>query len=126
MSKWTVNFDSLVAKTKANVDAIVRKATFEVYRSVVLRSPIDTGRFRANWNVSFAVPDYSTTLATNEGRGVTEAAKALRMPIGGITYLSNGLPYAKRLEYGWSKQAPAGMVRLAAAEFSRFIARAAK
>ena len=32
---------------------------------------------------------------------------------GNVVYLTNNLPYAQRLEYeGWSKQAPAGMVRV--------------
>jgi hypothetical protein len=90
----------------------------------VLRSPIDTGRFRANWNVSFGAPDYTTTLSTAEGRGLSEADKALRLPVGGVVYLSNGLPYARRLEHGWSRQAPTGMVRLSVVKFGEFVRQA--
>jgi hypothetical protein len=31
------------------------------------------------------------------------------------------MPYALRLEYGWSKQAPAGMVRVTVAEFQAVV-----
>jgi hypothetical protein len=121
MTSWSIPVDKLVERAKGDIDTVVRRATFQTFRSVVLRSPVDTGRFRANWNVSFGVPEYTTTVSTNQNRGVTEASKALRLPVGGITYISNGLPYGVRLENGYSKQAPAGMVRLAAAEFARFV-----
>lgn len=126
MSSWSIPVDRLVAQAKGDLEAVVRRATFQTFRSVVLRSPVDTGRFRANWNVSFGVPEYGVTLSTNQNRGLTEAAKALRLPVGGVTYISNGLPYGVRLENGYSKQAPAGMVRLAAAEFQRFVSGVAR
>jgi hypothetical protein len=126
MSGWSVPIDRLVANAKEDLHTVVRKSTFHVFRSVVLRSPVDTGRFRANWNASFGAPEYTTTVSTNEGRGITEASKALSFPVGGVAYLSNGLAYAVQLEHGYSKQAPAGMVKLAAAEFARFVQGAAK
>lgn len=121
MSRWSIPLDRLVAKAKADVEIVTRKVAFEAFRRVVLKSPVDTGRFRANWNYSLGAPDYGTTTATNEGRGQQEAAKALGMPLGGVAYFSNGLPYAGRLEYGYSKQAPAGMVRTTAAEFQQIV-----
>jgi hypothetical protein len=43
-----------------------------------------------------------------------------------VHFLTNNLPYALRLEYGWSKnQAPAGMVGLAVAEFQSIVRDAA-
>lgn len=47
-----------------------------------------------------------------------------RLPVGDVVYLTNSLPYAQRLEHGWSKQAPRGMVRLSAIEFKRFVRQA--
>lgn len=125
MGSWSVPLDKLAARAGARMETVVRKATFDLFRNVVLRSPVDTGRFRANWNVSYASPNYSTTAATNQARGVTEAGKALTLPVGGVTYLSNGLPYARRLEFGWSNQAPQGMVRLSVQQFNEHIRKAA-
>jgi hypothetical protein len=83
------------------------------------------GRFRANWNVSYGAPDESTIDSVDKQRGLNEAKKAMTLPIGGVTYLTNGLPYAHRLEYeGWSTQAPAGMVRISALEFGDYIKKA--
>lgn len=126
MSKWSIPLDRLASKAGLSLEVVTRKATFDVFKAVIYRSPVDTGRFKGNWNVSYGSPDYTTGTrrdSTPIGSG-SAPLKALSLPVGGVTYLSNGLPYATRLEYGYSKQAPAGMVRLAAAEFSRFVQRA--
>lgn len=86
---------------------------------VVLKSPVDTGRFRANWNVAVESIDYSVSEATDKSGGATiskgtatiNAVEPYR-----VIWLTNNLPYAERLEGGHSKQAPAGMVALTAAE----------
>ena len=44
---------------------------------------------------------------------------------GHVFYLVNNLPYIRRLEQGWSQQAPAGMVAVTVSEFQQTVARAA-
>ncbi|RTL09101.1 MAG: HK97 gp10 family phage protein [Acidimicrobiia bacterium] len=126
MARWSIPLDRFAEQKKDDLRDVVRKITFDVFRRVVLRSPVDTGRFRANWNVTFGAPSYTTSASTEQGRGLNEAAKALTLPVGGVCWLSNGLPYAQRLEYGWSKQAPAGMVRVTVAEFDSIVAAGAQ
>lgn len=85
------------------------------------------GRFRANWNVSYGVPDTTVTDSTDKNRVLTEVQKVDTLAVGGIMYLTNALPYAHRLEYeGWSSQAPAGMIRISALEFGDHIKKALK
>lgn len=120
---WSIPLDQLAQKTGLKLDTVARKVTLDLFTSVVQKSPVDTGRFKANWNVG-TTPNLSFTASTNAGRGLTEAQKAIGIPAGGVVYLSNGLPYARRLEYGWSGQAPAGMVRLSVREFRQFVERA--
>jgi len=83
---------------------------------VVMKSPVDTGRFRSNWSVSISVPDLtilpkntikSANQVLTEGRNKIKANKKLTN-----VYIQNNLPYAMRLENGWSKQAPTGMVAI--------------
>ena len=127
MAHWSVPIDRLAAKMGANVETVARKVTLDLFTKVTRMSPVDTGRFKANWNFSYGQPDYTITASTNQSRGTAQAMKAATMDVGGITYLSNGLPYAARLESGWSHtQAPAGMVRISVAEFSRFVRQALK
>ena len=138
MSSWSVPLERLVQQTQAQFETVVRQVTFNLFRDVVLKSPIGNpdlwktppppgyvgGRFRANWNVSYAAQDYSYTDSTNIARSETEIAKALTLPVGGVVYLSNGLPYARKLEYGYSTQTPLGMIRTSVADFNRFVDRA--
>lgn len=121
---WSIPLDRLAEKYEAKLETVTRKVTFDLFRSVVQKSPVDTGRFKGNWNVSIGTPNYTTTLTANEGRGLGEAQKALSLPVGNVAYLSNGLPYARRLEYGYSGQAPNGMVRLSVQNFAQMVQRA--
>ena len=46
---------------------------------------------------------------------------------GQTIFITNSLPYAYRLEYdGWSRQAPAGMVRVTVVEFAQRFERAVR
>lgn len=118
-NRFSIPLADLAEKMKGDVELVVRKITFQAFSRVVEKSPVDTGRFRANWNVSLGAPDYTFTTSTNQARGMEEAQKALTLPVGGVTAISNGLPYAGELERGSSKQAPMGMIRLTALEISQ-------
>jgi len=82
------------------------------------------GRFRANWNTSVTAPDETTTDAVDpSGESAIANVLAKMGGAGAVTFLTNGLPYGERLEYeGWSKQAPAGMVRIAMARVGSYVA----
>ncbi|SEL12094.1 hypothetical protein SAMN05216359_105271 [Roseateles sp. YR242] len=118
---WSVPLDKLVEKTKLDLETVARKTSLQLFSSVINLSPVDTGRFRANWNVAYGTPDRSVGQFTDATRAQTEASKALTLELGGVIYMTNSLPYAKRLEHGWSKQAPTGMVRKSALMFTRFV-----
>jgi hypothetical protein len=126
MSRWSVDFGALANKTKADLSLVVRKVMFDAFSSVVRRSPVRSGRFRANWNVTYGQPSFTVTDSTQQARAIAETQKALTLPVGGVVWMANGLPYANRLEHGYSKQAPAGMVRLAIAEVQNYISQAVK
>lgn len=81
------------------------------------------GRFRGNWQVTFDRPavgaidrvDKAGTATLAAGREVLAHYDSGEY---GSIWFTNNVPYAKRLEYGWSKQAPAGIVRVVAAEIN--------
>ena len=79
---------------------------------------VDTSPFSAKYAPALIVTRRSVAAAC-----VTAIAPA---KFGATIYLVNNLPYAVRLEYGWSKQAPAGMVRITAAEFQSIVDDAAR
>jgi hypothetical protein len=124
------------AKTLAKMDLAARKLSLEVFSKVILRSPVDTGRFRGNWQVAIgSVPDGTIELDDASGTATVSKAQATtaRMKAGDVIYLANNLPYAMKLEEGGypdgpkvengrSSQAPNGMVALTAQEFQGIVA----
>ena len=97
-------------------DAISLIAMF-CLRGIVQKSPVDTGRFRSNWQVSKNVPRTTKLNSTKENQAATIARgqriiETFDLKNDRMIIIQNNLPYANRLENGWSKQAPNGMVGL--------------
>ena len=117
IEKWT-------EETQKRVTLAVRKIALDVFERIILKSPVDTGRFRGNWQVQIgSIP--TGTLEIDDKSGQVTVAKAqaevLGVKAGDTIYLINNLPYARRLEYGWSNQAPEGMVRTTVAEYQPIV-----
>jgi len=126
---FSADISRFVARAKGNIDQATREATVLLAQGVVLKSPVDTGRFRGNWMFSPGVIPRGTVPGVDPAGHTTLSrlvAEIGRTGAGGVTYLSNNLPYAVRLENGWSDQAPQGMVRLTAMEFQQYVSQAAR
>ena len=114
--------------------AVVSKIGLEALRRIVLRTPVDTGRARGNWQVSIGSP-IETVVETMDPSGqqviedgtriiadwsmsspsiVSGVLTAVQKDLGAFptVWISNNVPYILWLEDGSSKQAPAGMVGL--------------
>ena len=91
--------------------AFQKKLCFEVLKGIVLKTPVDTGRARNNWQLVIGEND-GTTLEAGSGaveRGL--AAMGPLQPFDTVTIFNN-LPYIVPLEEGHSTQAgPGVMVR---------------
>jgi hypothetical protein len=119
---FTLDLSRFASKTKVNADLIVKKIALEAFSGIILKTPVDTGRARANW--TYAVGNYSDATSENVDRAggstiakVSNGLMATRIN-GQMLYLTNSLPYIDRLEHGYSKQAPAGMVKLTLLEIT--------
>lgn len=130
MNNFKADFDRIIKKAKGRIDIVVKKTALQVFDGVILKSPVDTGRFRGNWMATVGSPSfmYYDDIKDKSGRKSMAAAESVVMEyaVGNIVYLVNNLPYAQRLEYGYSKQAPKGMVRLSVAEFEQWLEKAAR
>ena len=95
----------------------VKQFTGDLFRAAVKYSPVYTGSFRASWRVSFNIPREDVTNRDSPANPIRDAS--FRWPsgfkLGDTVIVSNNQPYAERLEYGWSKQAPLGILGLAIA-----------
>lgn len=94
------DISKFINKTEAKAERVFRATGLEMFGRIVKRTPVDTGRLRNNWQI-------------------TPNAK-----IGQKLFITNNLPYAKRIEDGYSKQAPAGMVKVTIAEFDSIVRQA--
>jgi len=108
------------AKTLEKMGRAVRKIALDTMENVIRMSPVDTGRFRGNWQAAVGtIP--SGTIEALDPSGNTVIAKVSGvtegMNPGDVIYMSNNLPYAQRLEDGYSQQAPSGMVKLTVQRF---------
>lgn len=101
-------------RIRENSERAWRGFAFNVAREIVMRSPVDLGRFRGNWNVQFDTsPQTSEGLDRDGGPTLQRIASQLAgYKSGKRFWLLNHLPYSIPLEYGHSRQAPQGMVRL--------------
>lgn len=103
------------------------KIALELLRGIVLSSPVGNpalwkgrappgyvgGAFRGNWQVSLGLPA-SGALDEIDRSGGPTIARGLSVVAGVAPFqtiwLQNNLPYALRIEQGWSTQAPTGVV----------------
>lgn len=96
-----------------------KKVALEALARVVKRTPVDTGRARGNWQLAIGRPGGQTFDVTSESGAMARARSAIaELPPFSVVYLSNHLPYIERLENGYSKQSPAGMVAVTVAEIN--------
>lgn len=134
---FTSDLQRFSATATENTNQTVRAVTTKLFNSIVLASPVDTGRFRGNWQISYDAPILTETdrLDPTGAAAVADIAAVLQ-PKAGRAYLTNNLPYAEVIEFGgypdpvlrgtwvkgqgyviksvggYSKQAPVGMVRV--------------
>ena len=111
------------------IDTVIRRTVIEAGRRVIMRSPVGDGkywkrppppgyvggRFRGNWQYGFnASPSGELDSVDMSGAGTLSALAraAMLSPGTGVHYITNNLPYAERIENGWSRQAPQGVVGL--------------
>ena len=90
----------------------------ELFKSVILDTPVLEGRLRGNWIISSDAPaDGTFDVVDPDGGKTTRRVDDFVSQLDGLknfdVFLTNNLPYAHRVEYdGWSHtKAPAGMVR---------------
>lgn len=118
--QFAINLEKLANElTDELMLKVTKKIALQALGGVVRKSPVDTGRFRGNWNVSIGEPNWTTTFEVDKSGPATIARGEeviTSIPPYRVIWIANGLPYARRLETGWSKQAPLGVVAITAAE----------
>lgn len=125
------------------VQGVRRSATLALFNSVIMDTPVDTGRLRGNWQITEGQPASGTVATPDEGpnpasgpsgaapqntQNVKDAVDRIVLPSTGDNeiFLTNNLPYAWRVEFeGHSHtKAPQGMVRRNIQRFGQIVRKA--
>jgi hypothetical protein len=124
-----MSLGKITVKINTNVEGAVKKVTTEIFRRVIQGTPVGDptywtkpappgyvgGRAKGNWQASTGAP-IRNEIDRIDGDGSDTVADALaKITPGSVMYLSNNVPYIRRLEYDFysPRQAPAGWVRIA-------------
>lgn len=130
--KFQGDIDKWINQVKTGLDDVIREFVKAVHADLVKRSPVDTGRFRANWQITYNhIPMYALNEYDKSGEKTIASgirtANVLPLGRGGAVttiYFSNMLIYANALEYGHSQQAPAGVLGLVAIRLRSYMSEA--
>lgn len=114
-------------------DEVFRITVIKFFGQIVRASPVDEGRFRANWFATISRP--STRVNLGSIISEDQVNKRIERKINGVReprsfWLTNNLPYSEVIEFGgyedgpktsggFSRQAPKGVVRVTAKRFIR-------
>lgn len=113
-----------IEETEQKIDDVLQTVVLQLGKTLVTLSPVDTGRFKGNWQLSIDSTTSASLLREDPDGYATladMASKVNSFTAGQIAYLQNHVLYGHDLEYGSSKQAPDGVVRITAMRFQRIV-----
>ncbi len=117
----------LAGRIEENVENVVSETAIAVSQTVILATPVDTGRARANWQLEIGAPARTQLDRVDPSGQQTMAennTRARTRKLGQDIFISNNLDYITPLNEGTSSQAPAGFVEMAVEKASTVVAKA--
>lgn len=104
-----------IDNTEYVIDEVLQTVVIKIGTAVINISPVDTGLFKGNWQLSIDETSSQSLLRYDPDGYATLnalAAKANSFTAGQIAYIQNHVSYGADLERGTSKQAPDGVVEI--------------
>lgn len=132
MGEFTLGIEKFSENFILGAEKAIRGASIKLFSAIILDSPVDTGRFRANWFATGSQPSVkvTTTTDTEGSKTVNDMTKKVATIKDWSAFtLTNNLPYSLKIEFGgygdgpettggYSKQAPSGLVRVNISRFN--------
>ena len=128
LHNFNASLEAASERIHKNFNNFHKKVIFETLKRIVMRTPVDTGRARGNWQLAIGGAAQGT-LDVKGGSGQM-AAKALKNAadkLSSITpyslvHLTNNVEYVYYLEYDRrSEQHPEGMVEITLTEMAAWL-----
>ena len=138
MAKITIA--EFAKKSKRRIGDTTKSIIFEVAKGVTEKTPVGNpdewiypapsgyvgGQAKGNWIPSIGTPSKEVRLNKKDNSplgqpaDITDTIGLADDAVGGKFFLSNNLPYIRRLEYeAWSRRSPEGMTTITVAEIQR-------
>ena len=133
---FSLDVKAFCDKAKKNPETVIRAVSLKLFSAIIQASPVDTGRFRMNWQAAGPTPR-SGIVAGEDKTGSSATASVQTFITNSAAWqeftLTNNLPYANVIEFGgypgdgpntsggFSKQAPQGVVRVNITRFNTLL-----
>ena len=129
MKSFELQIKEFENMTAEKSELLFKKVCFDLSNSIIMDTSVLSGRARGNWQ-----PDINSiqndVLEVEDKSGNATVAKVAsqtnNLKLGQFFTLTNNLPYILRLEYGWSKKSPNGMLGINVMRFQQFVNQANK
>jgi hypothetical protein len=124
-------------RTKRDRDTVIAEVVTDLSTAIIDRTPIGDvsiwqsppppgyrpGTMVNSWHSSVGQigPMSARGPNTTGAASLTNLAAIAPLAPGKLFSFTNPVPYARRIEFGWSTQAPTGMVRLTTARFRQIV-----
>jgi hypothetical protein len=141
MSSFALQLRNFGDKTEKQLDDLVGLVVTKIAQRLDERSPVGDatywkhkpppgyvgGRFRGSWMLGVgSIPSGPGSIDPVGEATVGRIIAAIPAQAAGrVFYLGNTAPYGQRIEDGWSRQAPQGLVALTAMEFNSIVGESA-
>lgn len=104
-------------------EQVIKNVFIRAGLNIIQLTPVDTFLAISNWFPARNAISKKTTKNTNsfEKRRKEVKKVAERFRLGDYLSITNNLPYINRLENGYSKQAPSGMVKITSLYLDQWI-----
>ena len=118
----TIQVGDIGDYAQQQLEKLLRVAVLETDSRLKQASPVDTGRFRASWQVGQnAAPGGEIPKGEYGDAPPIQRIGYQQEKLGNVYSVHNNLPYAEPLANGSSKQAPAGWVQGIAKDIQAFV-----
>jgi len=131
---WRTSLPRFAEQIEVDIAFAIKKVAIDLETNLIARTPKDTGRAAASWVVGVNRSPQDPILPDKKGRGalsgevqgaLNRARAEIAKPLGpgGYIEIANGVQYIKRLNNGYSKQAPRGFIGAAIDQETRGVER---
>lgn len=128
VAQFNISLEKAATKIRGDMNKFYKQVCMEVLKRIVLRTPVQTGRARGNWQLEIGRPASGildvegskgemTDLSVNSG-----ISKLRDIPPFSIVHVTNNVEYLFYLEYDRrSPQHPEGMVEVTLTEMALWL-----